>query len=486
MMSANEFKQVATESLDPRWMKALSLAESGNIDEAANTVIQVLGDVLASKRFLSHVEDIGDIAGYEELIDQLLIEIAIQSLGAISESLEYSSRSMAFMLCKACDAGLVRYASLAANALMDVVSSTADIKLAESYYKIAIATATDPADKAGSLARYAAIVRDGLITGKPDLLTAFELYEQAAGMGMNLAMYHAGFIAKNLNAEEPGPYFDKSAWWFQKLLNRIDNVEPLLSSDPEGAMPRLYNEALYQLAHLHIVDDSVSSDYEYGLRLIKQYEAETDDDFSRQTGLINRALSRRIMALDKPKLNLPANNWHYILTALDWRLDQPLVLPDQPFSIISMARHKAGLYLVVTDFMFDPSRAIELKDALKEHLVAMGITEYFLVPPYALFKENERDIYTVMVHVKNDHVSCVSLSNTKGPLLMIAHSLIGGHFMSPDMASNSCIISIAVNLLNAGERIANGINLNSLYAELDNGWCVPLPVPGIKLPMGMA
>lgn len=468
IMAHQQFKTLAGKETDPRWATALLIAEKGNLNGAAKLVTTLLDEV--------DVKPLSQHPTFDEMRSSLndsILELVIGTLVNLAGITHNTSHQITEMQCKAVDSGYLDCAYNAANYLQENARGPLDFERAERYFKIAISVAKDSSSKAAAIVNYCALVRDGLVNGKPDHLAAISLYEQAADLGLVIGMFNAANVSIWLADEGHTSLYEKASHWLCKVIAHVDGNLPLLEMDTPETVKELFNQALLMLANIHIQNKITNSNSEYGIKLLSRYLPGNSNDQEIKDWLNDDALKQRIMALSAPEIRSPGHHWRYILSALDWKVGDITSIDGQPFEIIPITlKNDKVIPLIVLGAMFKPGIYTDNFINLTNTLISYNLSEYLLVTESALFRENEGKIYTPILYFNDNTYTLLSL-NCRTPVddLITLRGKQVSFEKSPSF-SNTCVISIAINMLNEGFNISDGLNIESAYIPFGS-WNMP-------------
>lgn len=468
VLAFEEFEKIKGRDTDPRWGTALKICSNGDINGAARLVTQLLGDL--------HVKPLDastPLKDYPVIIDHMLYDLVIGTLANLGSLKPTLSIDITEMLCKAVDAGYVASAYNAANGLLENAKSPDDFRRAERYFKIAIATLTDKSMKAASLVNYCSIVRDGLITGERDHQGAIAIYEQAAELGLVTGMFNAANVSMWEISLGKAEMFEKAAYWFQQVVDTLDSKRPLMPMDSPQLMPPSLNEALKNLADFHINGKIEAFNLEYGIKLANRYKPNDGADVAMKNWLIEMGLTRRLMMISRPPVKAPVHHWHYLLQSLGWAVEP---VQDSPYAgnlemfDIKLSQGKA--LFVVLKFVFQPEHKTPGLDAILTKLFIGGYDHIFLVSAIGMFKTNKEASHLPVVVYSHTAKWVTSFNIRLSPEQLIENAKKRIPFLHESVGMQNCVLPIALNTLNSGRSISDGIDLGCAYSRME-GWCIP-------------
>ena len=468
ILAHDEFKRMAGPNTDPRWGTALLIASNGDLPGAARLVTELLKSI--------HVKSFSPdtrLEDYPHLLDEIIYDLVIGTLSNLATLRPGTLPEITEMLCSAADAGYYQSAYNAASGLQDAAKTPDDYKRVERYFKIAINTIEDKSLLAASLVNYCELVRDGLITGNKDYPAAIAIYEQAAELGLVTGMFNAANVAMWAVSLGKQEMIEKAAYWFNRGIETVDAKKPLMAMDDPETIKKSYAEAVQQLAEFHISEKIRGADVEFGLKLAGKIAPQSEDEVVLKNWLHEVGLSKRISALSHPPVQRPSHYWHYLLDNLGWKLGP--IMQDTPHPITDMfhVKHSKGTAsLVVLKAMISPDLTYSALDKLVESILSLGATHVFLVSQYGMFKMNGNRVHCPLLVYTGTRKNLITLNLTCSPDELIANASRGQPFMKENNGVGNCAFPIALNMLNSGRSISEGLDLGSPY-QVIGGWCVP-------------
>ena len=178
--------------------------------------------------------------------------------------------------------------------------------------------------------------------------------------------------------------------------------------------------------------------------------------------------------LDNPACNTPGHNWAFVLSGLGWKLGDVEVHPGGYLEYFKILNIDAEVHMVVIDAQFDPAGVSETLKAIQQEMSGLGISKFFLVSKYAVFKESEGYVFTPLVYSNNGNKFLVSMGMRTSPSQLLKNVQAKVRFDDRRFSATSCAISIAVNHLNSGKACNEGFNFQSRWMGVV-GWCMPIP-----------
>lgn len=476
LIAHNQLTRMVLPSTDKRWAQALKIAENGKLNQAATLVVQIVDSINIAPVDHEALKDRPHdfVTQVDEVLNRVIAELVISTLMNVASITHSHSSEVNEMTARAADIGIYMAAYNAATGFLQNGRTVADFERAEKYFQIAIAEAKTPNEQAACYVNYCPIVRDGLITGKPEHAAAIEIYEKAAELGLLIGMFNAANVAFWGYRKGDKSNANRSARWLRKVINAVDNGLPRLAMDGSFETDGLYNAALIQLAEYHIQGDIENADQEYGLALLKMHDPKESKTQDIVDWLTDSALGVRVSKLDKPLTTSPGNSWAFVLSAMDWKVGEVFKHPTLPLELFKLDDLSSDVFFAVVHAQFSPEGHADTIAMIQAELARTGVSKFFLVPEYAIFKESNGDVFTPLLY-NNDgkrYVVSLGLRTSAQQLMKNVQSKVS--FTDRKYSSRSCAISIAVNHLNSGVACKDGFNFYSSYAAV-NGWCLPTP-----------
>lgn len=476
IIAHNQLTRMMLPSTDKRWAQALKAAENGKLSQAAALVVKVVDSIEIapfdhealkdqSQDFVTHVD---------EVLNRVIAELVIGTLMNVASITHSNSPEINEMTARAADIGVYMAAYNAATGFLQSGRTVSQFERAEKYFQMAISEAKTPNEKAACYVNYCPIVRDGLITGKPDHAAAIDIYEKAAELGLLIGMFNAANVGFWGYRNGDKSNASRSARWLKKLIDSVDAGLPRLEMDGSLETDGLYNAALLQLAEYHIHGVIENADHEYGIALLKMHdprESETQDVVEH---LKDCAIEVRLSKLDKPKTTSPGNSWACVLSAMDWKIDVVSKHPTLPLELFKINDLSPDVFFAVVHAQFTPDGHAETIAIIQKELARTGVSKFFLVPAYAVFLESNGDVFTPLLYNNGGRrfVVSIGLRTSAQQLMNNIHNKVS--FKDRKFSSRSCAISIAVNHLNGGVACKDGFNFHCPYGNVQ-GWCLPIP-----------
>lgn len=467
VLAQADYERLNMPGTDPRWGTALKIGSAGNLDGAAKIVTELLADVT-----FAPYDNAGSLAERKDAIEHEIYSLVIGTLSNLCSHKPKLPLAVVEMLCRAADVGFPEVAYNAANGIVGNASTTNDYKRAERYFKIAIETETDPTKRAAAIVNYVPLIRDGLITGKKDLIAAIELYEKAARTGLVTAMYNAGNVCMWEVQAGNTDLIDRAAYWFAEFIKTNDSGAPLSAMDNPVFIAEAIQQAIKHLADFHINEKIKQPSLEVGIAMARRIDIHNDHDQVVKNWLLEVGLSKRLSSLSAPAARSGADHWHYLLQNIDWDVGPITKGAPNPFDTFEIKHSNGKVLMVVLDYLFDPSKRYSALDHLAISLIRPGIDHVFVVSAIGMFNETEAGIHVPVFVYTNDSRAVVSLNQRMTPEEIIENTQSGLFFMDPRAAIRNCVLPITLNMLNSGKKISDGVNYNARYAVMNNV-CVP-------------
>lgn len=443
----------------------LSAEEAGDIDLAAKYAARAL-------------------AGPEmprELVDAMVGRIHNR---AVTEN--YFSPAVESLLCKAADKGLHVYAYTAANIVRDGAKGVQAYRRAERYYKLALNCTEDPARQAAAHVNYGRMVRDGLISGTPDLPAAIELFEAAARMGLVKGMFHAGESSSRLAQQGDRAYGARAIYWFQKAMETRDrNVRTLDYESKVELEGQVYENCMFELSALNIDSMYDGADVEEGIRWARKL-AERGSARARRN--LQIAYMRRLTDMTTKPAKSPGGNWKAVLSQMDWQFKGKLrtitvqvACPpfdeDEPMKVdalmVSLRTGNQIPLFVVHDACLPSQDGFKVLSAVAQVLQKDHPEGYFLLSRKALFTEQHGMSYSPIHVMLDGRISQQALLVGCLPDDVLQRAKDGVEFLDKRFGNDNCILPIAVNTLDEGYVVATDAVLDLPWVGVGEPWCMP-------------
>jgi tetratricopeptide (TPR) repeat protein len=469
ILAFEQFEQIKGPATDERWGTALKICAAGDLNGAARLVNELVSQVQYTP-----IETIKRSGMKSQSLDHLIYELVIGTLSNLSVLKNGFSSDVVEMLCKAADSGFPEAAYNAANGLTANAKTQAEYQRAESYFKIAIDTTPDNIKRAAAIVNYAALVRDGLVTGRKDHLGAIKLYEEAAEQGLLTAMYNTANVSMWEVKTGNTALIEKAAFWYKKVVEYHDSGAPLHEMDKPKFISDSIEQSIKHLADFHINGKIKGYNLEFGIGMARRITVRDSDDSILKNWLLEIGLSKRLMTLSAPLSSSSSDNWHYLLSNLDWNLG-PITrgAPRNPFDTFVINHERGKALMVVLDYLFEPGKRYRALDGLVSKMFADQVEHVFVVSAIGMFQMNEDTVHVPVILYARDALAVATFTPRMSPEDIIENTLVKGlFFQDKGLGAHNCIFPIALNMLNSGKKISDGLNVNARYAVMEDV-CIP-------------
>lgn len=445
------------------FLKELLAANSnGDVDRAAKCATAALASTLKRDMVNAMVNIVNNLA-YEK---------------------QQYPESIKLMLCKAADSGFHEYAYNAANHVMAQAGSTANYRVAERYFKMAMNFTEKPALQAAAYVNYCPLIRDGLISGAPDWPAAVELYEKAARMGLVKAMFNAGNVSSWLAAEGHRDYGARAAHWFRHALEVQATGMTSLDMESPAELAEVYAQSMTALSALHIDAKFDGAQLEEGIRWAKAAINQGNREARQNLGV---AYIRRLTKLNASPEASPGANWRSVLTQMDWQFQDPLrkltlrvALGTQsgvPVHLdaltVALADGTTAPLFVTHDACLPALGGLERLTSIAVHLAERYPAGYFLLNRRAIFMQKGEASYTPIYVWHQGKFSRQALWMGSSPEVVQQHAAEGVDFLDERFGTWTCMIPIAVNVLDEGFVVAKDAEFGLPWVGVGGGWRMP-------------
>lgn len=415
-------------------------------------------------------------------------------------------KSVTEMLCKASDAGFHEFAYNAGNRLMEGAKSVKRYREAERYYKLAMAYADEPEMQAAAHVNYCSIIRDGLISGKPDWARAVEIYETAARMGLVKGMFNAGNVSAWLANQGDREYGARAVYWFEQAIEFHAAQKPKLDFETWAELDEVIDACVLELSACHIDSKFDGADLDEGIRLARQL---ADKGHAHGRHNLGVGYTNRLTALSVQPQATPGANWRAVLSQMDWTFSGDVTTRTHHIHIAELRR---TVYATVDRILVDVGRGrtlplfvthehclpftggLTLLEIIANALVQQNPEGFFLVSRKAVFVPVDRRVFTPIYVFHDNEFSQQSLWLGCSPSQLIEQARADVDFLDKSCGASNCILAIAVNALDEGYVVARDASLGQPYVDVGDGYCLPyldkhqLPALGIEdenLPDGL-
>jgi hypothetical protein len=435
----------------------------GNVDRAAKCVIEALSTKM----------------------ERELVESLVSVVNNMAHEEDSYPPSLATMLRKATDAGFHEFAYNAANQIFEAAKSIKQYREAEAYFKIAMAFKENPALQAAAYVNYCPIVRDGLISGKPDWPAAVEIYETAARMGLVKAMFNAGTVCGWLADKGHEAYGARAAYWYNHALEHRASRKPSLDMESLQELEESeYARCMVALSALNIDARFAGADLEEGIRWAREMASRGDHHALNNLGI---GRIRRLVRLVAKPQNSPGANWRTVLVQLDWRFKgevetRAISLGKEgrrrielrvDHVLVEMADGSTMPLFVTHDACLPCDDGFELLSIIAQTLEKQHPTGFFLLPRKALFVELKGRSCTPIYAMHKGRLRAQALWASGSPDLVLQHAQEGIEFPDERFSNWTCMVPIAVNALDEGFVVAAETKFEQPYVSVGEPWRMP-------------
>lgn len=479
-LKSNEVEKMLSEKDDKRWVSALAILEQGDYMGAARLVLIIL-DQANLKVSPPRKSDLPPKDALDLLAKDFSASISgfipTMVIGAIMDLAHFKNcfgGDVLSMTAKAVDVGLTAFAYNVANQLYLTAKSPDDYEQSEHYYKIAIEYAEDDSSKAAAFVNYCPIVRDGLITGKRDLIKAIEIYEEAAKLGLVIGMFNTANVCQWLDEPAKSAYREKALYWLNAAINHVTSNKKLLGMDSAESCKAILNTSRFMIGTIHGNVNFEQADPNAGITALKAFVASNTNEELGRAWHLDQCYARRIAALDKPVENTPVNRWRLILNALDWETTTPCQLNDfgDYFYTSGSGEPKNQIAVFVGKGFFEPGKTNSLIENLKLTRLAAETRAIIALSPFGAFKSKEGDSFVAVTVIHNAKVTLAAIRAGMTPEQVVQNAENGVEFYDKRHASCSCVIPIAINKLMTGAPLNKAFNYEAPFIVAGE-WNVP-------------
>lgn len=473
LLTPNELKKIQGGVLDAKWQDVLSLGFDGRIEDACHLAAMLLPQC---------IDLLMPPESNEKQIDLEIIDGVIGTLSNLAICNDGVNQAMVDLYCQAVDMGFYAYAYNAANGIFAKARSADDYLRAQAYFKISIATATDPALKGAALINYCPIIRDGLITGVRDIEGALNLYRQAAHLGLISGMFNYANVCVWQISNHETQNADEAAMWLRKVLQIIADGTALLEMDEPGNLASIHEGAHHLLARFNIDGILNDSSFSEGIALLKRSIRLSSKDLTRKRWNLECAYARKLTTLNVEHL-ISTHTWHHVLHAIDWMPRQPHRLDKFKAEVMQVGDHEAGIFFVVMDQLFYPDGLYKSLSTLDRHMQHAGIKRYFVVSSYALSKKvGDREVVPLVI-MNSGARYLGALNLEENPIAQLEASVSGRALTDNINQLTTNVIALTVNALKEKTAMTPDVLSNSSYLALEKDWKLPFykikPIPNL-------
>lgn len=249
-------------------------------------------------------------------LDNGLVEYALSSINAVAVLNGVRGPGIEAMTIRAADSGFTELAFNAGNYLIVRATEPDDFRQAEHYYQLAAEHSKDDATRAAAMVNRAAILRDGSVSGQPDLPAALALYEQAAGLGLMAAMFNAGNVSLWLVDQGHMQYADGAVKWFEKSIAIVEAGLPSVDQISDAVRMNLYTSSRLRLAEMHARDMLPGASFNTCRTLLEPYLGK--DPHAQWT--LNIAHETQMCKAVVQPASRAGGNWKSVLELMGWNV----------------------------------------------------------------------------------------------------------------------------------------------------------------------
>ena len=407
--------------------------------------------------------------------DNFLQKMILDQISNIAVMNDVKGPGIESMWASAAEFGYHIMAYNAANEIYQNAKSVDDYKLASRYYNIAFEKVKNPKILASAITNYAAIIRDGNITGKKDFLGAIELYEKAADMGLVNAMFNAGNVLLWLVEAGQSVYAERAEKWFLRVINVVESGTESLDLggdvDRNGALIRAH----LRLASMHLHDQLEHASQETFDQIIAKYPG---DDYAQW--LVKSSHQKRLThATLVPGANA-GENWASVLQINGWTVNSSTPFDFEEsgvtLEIACDSDVDKTMIMMVFDYFNHPEldpESVAAYTAL-EHSRAMNCPVFY-AGTKAYFVNLEDQMYSVLQVAYKGKFGVVPIwaGATACEVFDLLRVPLPSRFISGREDPNNCIPRL-INALDEGITL-DGTGLpNAIWIGADDVLCFPI------------
>lgn len=249
-------------------------------------------------------------------LDNGLVEYALSSINAVAVLNGIRGPAIEAMTIRAADSGFPELAFNAGNYLISHATTPEVFRQAEHYYRLAAEQSKDNATRAAAMVNHAAIVRDGSVSGHPDLVAALALYEQAANLGLMAAMFNAGNVSLWLVDQGHMQYADSAVKWFDKAIGTVEAGIPSSDQISDEVRMDLYASARLRLAEMHARELFPDASFTTCRTLLEPYLGKDPH----AQWVLNTALEIQMCKSVVNPARTAGGNWKSVLGLMRWNV----------------------------------------------------------------------------------------------------------------------------------------------------------------------
>ncbi|MDF9779278.1 hypothetical protein [Pseudomonas baetica] len=393
-------------------------------------------------------------------LDNGLVEYALSSINAVAVLNGIRGPGIEAMTIRAADTGYPELAFNAGNYLISQATAPDAFRQAEHYYQLAAEQSKDDATRAAAMVNRAAIVRDGSVSGQPDLPAALALYEQAAGLGLMAAMFNAGNVSLWLVDQGHMQYTGRAAKWLEMAIGTVDEGIPSVDQITEEVRMSLYGSARLRLAEMHARDLVPDASFSTCRTLIEPYLGK--DPHAQWT--LNIAHETQMCKAVLQPASTAGGNWKSVLEVMRWN-----VLSITPFDhgvvrgvaakgdlLVIEAGPGSTMTLIVMDCFVHPQHEsfAVMVDLAYGHLDELG-HPCFITGNKGYFANVAGRDFSLLFHIVSADFTSVPIwpGATCSEVLTLSAQPEAERFIDAAADARNCI-PILVNALDEGRTLA--------------------------------
>lgn len=423
------------------------------------------------------------LAALSSSMERKLVDSLVSSVNNLAHAADNYSTLVTAVLCKAADRGFHQHAYNAANQIVSSANTVREFKEAERYFKMAMAFSENPALQAAAHVNYCPIVRDGMITGKPDWPAAVEIYEVAARTGLVKAMFNAGNVSEWLTDKGDRAYGARAAYWFKYALDHRAAGKPTLDMETPDELEEVYGHCMLGLSACHIDAKFDGADLDEGIRWAKimANKGDAHGQHNLCIGYMNR-----LTAMTAEPQSSPGANWRSVLSQLDWtfkgsieRLTLRLpavggkqIATDVDKLLVEVADGSTIPFFVTYDPCLPCFGYASLLDDVSEEL-SNRYPVFLMATRKAWFLDRDGSPFTPIYVYHQGQVSVQSLWVGGSPALLLQQAEEGVDFFDKRFSNSNCMIPIAVNVLDEGFVVAERASPTLPWVGVGGPWRMP-------------
>lgn len=420
------------------WHEAMTKLNAFEVDAAAALASEAIGNGL----------------------DHGLIEYVLGSINTVAVLNGIKGPGIEAMSTRAADSGHPEFAFNAGNYLIARAANPDDFRQAERYYQLAAEQSKDDATRAAAMVNSAAIVRDGSVTGQPDLPAALALYEQAAGLGLMAAMFNAGNVSLWLVDQGHVQLASGAAKWFEKAIGTVEEGITSVDQISEEVRMSIYASARLRLAEMHARELLPNASFSTCRTLLEPYLGKNPH----ARWVLNIALETQMCKSVVKPSSTAGGNWKSVLELMRWN-----VLSITPFDhgvvrgiaakgdlLTIEAEPGSTMTLIVMDCFVHPQHESfsVMVDLAYGHLDELG-HPCFITGNKGYFANVADTDYSLLFHIAGSEFTSVPVwpGATCSEVLALSGKPEAERFIDAAADVRNCI-PILVNALDEGRTLA--------------------------------